>query len=67
MDRKEVDQMIPRDYQQASLMVSESETEEELIFDSSKDQGAFKNGDVQIKSSQNIPNGRITSDQQANT
>lgn len=28
-------QMLPKDYQQTSLMVSESETEEEILFESS--------------------------------
>ena len=78
VDRKEMDeghQMLPRDYQQTSLMVSESETEEELIFDSTKDRYGSKNGDmqlsgVQFRTNQRLSNGKAPSagtDQQSNT
>ena len=68
--------MLPRDgfgYQQTSLMVSESETEEEILFESSqKENGggsrsSTRNGtvplNVQVRSNRGnrLPNGSVTS------
>ena len=57
--------MLPRDYQQTSLMVSESETEEELIFESSKNHksggGGGGDANVQIRTNHKVPNGRVGS------
>ncbi len=48
-------QMLPKDYQQTSLMVSESETEEEILFDSSR---KILNNDTR-KGGKNVKNGKI--------
>lgn len=64
---EEAHQMLPR-YQQTSLMVSESETEEEILFESKKDEGGSgtknKNGtvppaNVSIRTNNKLPNGRV--------
>ncbi len=48
-------QMLPKDYQQTSLMVSESETEEEILFESSR---KILNNDTR-KGGKNVKNAKI--------
>ena len=48
--------MLPKDYEQTSLMVSESETEEEILFESSR---KMLNNDTRKGSKNNLKNGKI--------
>jgi len=50
-DSEEQCQMLPQDYQQTSLMVSESETEEEILFETKLDENGskHKNGTVPLQ------------------
>ncbi len=52
---QEAMQMLPRDYKQTSLMVSESETEEEILFESPR---KILNNDTK-KGGKNVKNGKI--------
>ena len=68
LDRKNTEErrrMLPHDdYQQTSLMVSESETEEEILFQTKTGETGTKNGngtvspaDVQIRTNHKLANG----------
>ena len=62
LDRKEKEeglQMLPRDYQQTSLMVSDSETEEEILFQSPSKEN--------LKNGSNVENGTVPSSVQVRT
>ena len=62
LDRKEMDeghQMLPRDFQQTSLMVSESETEEELIFESTQNHKSGGDANVSVRTNHKVPNGKV--------
>lgn len=68
LDRKDTEerrQMLPYNdsgYQQTSLMVSESESEEEILFQTKKEESGTVNGsmplsDVQIRTNHRLTNG----------